>query len=61
MTTRGIPAGGTHACDAGGTPAIPVPIDLSAYSGITRIEIVDVHEGESLGFSVDDFSFTIFL
>jgi hypothetical protein len=38
-----------------GTNRVPIPVDLSAWSGITRIEIIDVKDLGGIG--LDDFRF----
>lgn len=39
-----------------GSSTVPTPVDLSAYVGITRLEIVNVIDAAGVGF--DDFRFT---
>lgn len=48
---------GTVDITANGTPSSPDLVDLSAFSGITRIEIVNITDAAGIG--LDDFRFTL--
>jgi hypothetical protein len=54
---KGAELAGTVDLIGKGTSFVPVPVDLSAYSGVTRLEVVDITD--RFGIAYDDFSFDV--